>query len=144
MKGLGNGDTPVFNRLKNVWSEEVTGSGAVPGFRTAAHAVVDELGKVFKQNNLSDTEIRKWEENLPPQMSPAQQREQIKQFQTLMHGAMGALEDKRKQAIGDRAAAKQKPLLSDEGAKGLQKLEEFANPKAPAADKRPSLDSIFN
>lgn len=143
MKGLGNGDTPLWNRAKNVWSEEVTGSGAVPGFRTAAHAVVDELGKVFKQNNLSDTEIRKWEENLPPSMSPEQQRTQIAAFQTLMHGAMQALEDKRKQAIGDRAAAKQKPLLSDEGAKGLQKLEEFAHPKAPAADKRPSLDSIF-
>jgi hypothetical protein len=143
MKGLGNGDTPIFNRVKNAWSEEVTGSGAVPGFRTAAHAVVDELGKVFKQNNLSDTEIRKWEENLPPQMSPAQQREQIKQFQTLMHGAMGALEDKRKTQIGARAAAKLPPLLSEEGAKGLQKLEEFANPPAPSADKRPSLDSIF-
>jgi hypothetical protein len=143
MKGLGNGDTPLFNRVKNAWSEEVTGSGSVPGFRTAAHAVVDELGKVFKQNNLSDTEIRKWEENLPPQMSPAQQREQIKQFQTLMHGAMGALEDKRKTQIGARAAARLPPLLSDEGAKGLQKLEDFANPPAPSADKRPSLDSIF-
>jgi hypothetical protein len=146
MKGLGNGDTPIWNRVKNAWSEEVSGSGAVPGFRTAAHAVVDELGKVFKQNNLSDTEIRKWEENLPPSMSPAQQREQIKQFNTLMHGAMGALEDKRKTQIGARAAARLPPLLSAEGAKGLQKLEEFsAEPKAAApTDKRPSLDSIFN
>jgi hypothetical protein len=144
MKGLGNGDTPLWNRAKNVWSEEVQGSGAVPGFRTSAHAVVDELGKVFKQNNLSDTEIRKWEENLPPSMSPEQQRTQIAAFGTLMHGAMQALEDKRKQAIGDRAASKQKPLLSDEGAKGLQKLQEFANPPKPSADKRPSLDSIFN
>jgi hypothetical protein len=146
MKGLGNGDTPLWNRAKNVWSEEVSGSGAVPGFRTAAHAVVDELGKVFKQNNLSDTEIRKWEENLPPSMSPEQQRTQIAAFQTLMHGAMSALEDKRKTQIGARAAAKLPPLLSEDGAKGLQKLEEFAHPKAdkPSADKRPSLDSIFN
>jgi hypothetical protein len=144
MKGLGNGDTPLWNRAKNVWSEEVSGSGAVPGFRTAAHAVVDELGKVFKQNNLSDTEIRKWEENLPPSMSPEQQRTQIAAFQTLMHGAMQALEDKRKTQIGARAAAKLPPLLSEDGAAGLQKLEEFAHPKAPAKDKRPSLDSIFN
>lgn len=147
MKGLGNGDTPLWNRAKNVWSEEVTGSGAVPGFRTAAHAVVDELGKVFKQNNLSDTEIRKWEENLPPSMSPEQQRTQIAAFQTLMHGAMQALEDKRKTQIGARAAAKLPPLLSEDGKAGLQKLEEFAHPKAsaqPSADKRPSLDSIFN
>jgi hypothetical protein len=143
MKGLGNGDTPLWNRAKNVWSEEVQGSGAVPGFRTAAHAVVDELGKVFKQNNLSDTEIRKWEENLPPSMSPEQQRTQIAAFKTLMHGAMSALEDKRKTQIGARAAAKLPPLLSEDGKAGLQKLEEFANPPAPSADKRPSLDSIF-
>lgn len=137
MKGLNNGGTPLLNDTKNWWSEHVSGSGAVPAFRTSAHAVVDELGKVFKQNNLSDTEIRKWEENLPTNMSPEQQRAQIKVFGQLMHGAMQALEDKRKQAIGPYAASKQRTLLSDEGRKGLAKLQEFsadpsAAPGAPA------------
>jgi hypothetical protein len=126
MKGLNNYDTPILNGAKNWLSENVAGSGAVPAFRTSAHAVVDELGKVFKQNNLSDTEIRKWEENLPTSMSPAQQRAQIKVFGQLMHGAMGALEDKRKQAIGDYAAGKAKPLLSAEGARGLKALQDFS------------------
>jgi hypothetical protein len=154
MKGLGNSDTPVWNSVKNMWSENIDGSGKVPAFRTSAHAVVDELGKVFKQNNLSDTEIRKWEENLPPNMSPEQQRAQIKVFGTLMHGAMSALEDKRKQAIGEYAAAKQRPLLSETGAAGLKKLEEFsadpapapkaAAPAAPVAkDKRRPLSDFF-
>lgn len=133
MKGLNNYDTPLLNTGKNWWSENVSGSGAVPGFRTSAHAVVDELGKVFKQNNLSDTEIRKWEENLPTNMSPAQERTQIATFHTLMSGAMSALENKRKQAIGSWAAAKQPPLLSDEGRAGLQKLEDFSKDPAAAA-----------
>jgi hypothetical protein len=151
MKGLGNGDTPIFNSVANAWSENVSGSGKVPAFRTSAHAVVDELGKVFKQNNLSDTEIRKWEENLPANMSPDQQRAQIKVFGTLMHGAMSALEDKRKQAIGEYAAGKQRPLLSETGAEGLRKLQEFsaepaaapAAPAAPTKDKRPPLSNFF-
>lgn len=126
MQGLGNGSTPLVNDVKNWWSEKVNGSGAVPGFRTSAHAVVDELGKVFKQNNLSDTELRKWEENLPSDMSPDQQRTQIRTFHTLMDGAMQSLEDKRKQAIGGWAAAKQAPLLSDRGRSGLQRLDDFA------------------
>ncbi|MGY3589370.1 phage tail tip lysozyme [Bradyrhizobium sp. USDA 4350] len=143
MKGLNNSDTPLMNDAKNWWSEHVSGSGAVPGFRTSAHAVVDELGKVFKQNNLSDTEIRKWEENLPANMSPEQQRTQIKVFQQLMHGAMQALEDKRKQAIGDYAAAKQKPLLSDEGRKGLQALDDFANSGPKPKGSRPPLSTLI-
>ncbi|WP_368508085.1 phage tail tip lysozyme [Bradyrhizobium lupini] len=140
MKGLNNGDSPIVNEVKNWWSENVNGSGSVPGFRTSAHAVVDELGKVFKQNNLSDTEIRKWEENLPAKMSPEQQRMQIRVFGQLMHGAMQALEDKRKQAIGPHAAAKARPLLSDEGARGLKALQDFATEPASKKSGAPAID----
>ncbi|MFI4971096.1 MAG: phage tail tip lysozyme [Hyphomicrobiales bacterium] len=144
MQGLGNGGMPLANDVKNWWSEKVNGSGAVPGFRTSAHAVVDELGKVFKQNNLSDTELRKWEDNLPSDMSPDQQRTQISTFHTLMDGAMQSLEDKRKQAIGGWAAAKQAPLLSDRGRAGLQRLDDFAKGGAPASNKTLKPGSTYD
>jgi hypothetical protein len=151
MKGLDNGNTPIINKVGNLWSEHVDGSGKVPAFRTAAHAVVDELGKVFKQNNLSDTEIRKWEENLPASMSPEQQRAQIRTFQQLMSGAMSSLEDKRRLAIGTRAADKAPSLLSDRGREGLAKLAEFATeptpaapaPTAPASSAPPAAGNTF-
>jgi hypothetical protein len=126
MKGLDNTQNPLWNTITNWGSENVQGSGKVPAFRTSAHAVVDELGKVFKQNNLSDAEIKSWESNLPANMSPEQQRAQIGVFHKLMGGAMSSLEDKRRQAIGPWAAEKQLPLLSEPGKAGLKKLEEFA------------------
>jgi hypothetical protein len=151
MKGLNNGDTPVWNSVKNIWNEKVGGHDSVPVFRTAAHAVVDELAKTFKQNNLSDTEIRKWEENLPSDMSPEQQRGQIAAFRKLMHGSMQSLEGKREQQLGKRAASKLPPLLTEAGQQGLDALDTFVNekpaaaPAAPAAskDKRPPLSSFF-
>jgi hypothetical protein len=100
--------------------------------------VVDELGKVFKQNNLSDAEIKSWEANLPSNMSPEQQRAQIGVFRQLMAGAMSSLEDKRKLAIGDWAAAKQGPLLSSTGSAGLKKLEDFA--AGPSSAPAPAID----
>lgn len=152
MKGLNNGDTPIWNSVKNMWDEKVGGHDSVPVFRTAAHAVVDELAKTFKQNNLSDTEIRKWEENLPADMSPEQQRGQIAAFRKLMHGSMESLEGKREQQLGKRAASKLPPLLTEAGQNGLGALDAFVNekpaaaaPAAPAApkDTRPPLSTFF-
>lgn len=156
MKGLNNGDTPLLNYAGNLWNEKIGGHAAVPVFRTDAHAVVDELAKTFKQNNLSDTEIRKWEENLPADMSPEQQRGQIDSFRRLMHGSIQSLEGKREQQLGKRAASKLPPLLTADGEKGLAALDAFVNdkpatnapvaaPAAPAApkDKRPPLSTFF-
>jgi hypothetical protein len=145
MDKLENYQSPIANDVKNWYNDRVLGKGAPGGFRTTAHAVVDEIGKYFKQNNLSDTEIKKWAENLPENMSPEQQRTQIGIFRKLLGGAMDASEEQRKQSIGERAASRMRPLLSPEGSEGLKKLEAFANsdPNAKKTKAAPNQQDLF-
>lgn len=151
MKALGNDTSPLWNSAKNAYETNVNGKEAVTNFKLNAHAVADELGKMFKGSGLSDREIKQWEAGLGENMSPEQQRGSIRTLKGLLEHSMGALEEKRRQAIGSRAAEKKGPLLDDAARDALAKLDEFANSKpesVPAAkpaakDKRIPLDKIF-
>lgn len=107
---MGNGNYPAWNYLTNAVSAG-TGSGKPLAFVTKAGAVADEMGKVFKGANLSDTEIKKWEESLSPNMSPEQQRAAISSLMSLAHGAMDALDQKRINALGPNMVAQKGPLM---------------------------------
>lgn len=122
MDALKNGSYPALNWAGNKASEAM-GSGEQGSFRTNAHAVADELGKMFKGGNLSDSEIHAWESNLSENMSPAQQRAQIAKLRDLLQGSLQALEEKRTAAIGPVAAEKQGPLIKEEGQKVLQRID---------------------
>ena len=77
MKDLDNVGIPVLNRVANPIAENLFGTKEQGNFRTAAHAAAEEVSKIYKQNNLSDTEIRAWEQNLSEHMSPEQQRGEV-------------------------------------------------------------------
>jgi hypothetical protein len=79
----------------------VLGKTGVTGFIPAAHAVADEMGKLFKGANLSDHEIKAWAEALNENMSPDQMKDSIKTLRGLMQHSMSALEQKRLTAVGD-------------------------------------------
>jgi hypothetical protein len=119
---LHNGSYPSLNWVGNKFNE-ATGGGEPGAFRTNAHAVAEEMSKVFKGANMSDSEIRAWEENLSPNMSPAQQRAQIGKLSELLHGSLDALEEKRLTAIGPMAAEKQGPLIKPEGQAVLKRID---------------------
>jgi hypothetical protein len=119
---LHNGDYPSVNWVGNKFNE-ATGAGEPGAFRTNAHAVAEEMSKVFKGANMSDAEIHAWENNLSENMSPAQQRAQIGKLSELLHGSLDALEEKRLNSIGPMAAAKQGPLIKPEGQKVLQRID---------------------
>jgi hypothetical protein len=121
---LHNGDYPLLNRAGNAYAEQ-TGSGTQGAFRTNAHAVAEELSKVFKGSNLSDAEIHSWEANLHENMSPAQQRAQIGKLRDLLQGSLQALEEKRTNSIGPIAADKQGPLIKEEGQRVLGLLDRW-------------------
>ena len=53
----------MANAVGNTVREQL-GAGEQGAFRTNAHAVAEEMSKVFKGANLSDAEIRHWEQNL--------------------------------------------------------------------------------
>jgi hypothetical protein len=119
---LHNGNYPLVNWAENNASAAM-GSGAPGAFTTNAHAVAEEMSKVFKGSNMSDSEIRSWEQNLSPNMSPEQQRAQIGKLSELLHGSLDALEEKRLNSIGPMAAAKQGPLIKPAGQAVLQRID---------------------
>jgi hypothetical protein len=121
---LHNGNYPALNWMGNNFNE-ATGAGEPGAFRTNAHAVAEEMSKVFKGANMSDSEIHAWENNLSENMSPAQQRAQIGKLSELLHGSLDALEEKRLNSIGPMAAAKQGPLIKPEGQKVLQRIDQW-------------------
>jgi len=132
MDNLKNGSVPLINKVGNAYSE-ATGGGAQGAFRTNAHAVAEELSKVFKGSNLSDSEIRSWEQNLNENMSPAQQRAQVLKLRDLLQGSLQALEEKRVAALGPMAAAKAGPIIKEEGQKVLERIDKWANSQGAQA-----------
>jgi len=134
MDKLGNTRFPLYNGVKNFANEQV-GGGEPGSFRTNAHAVAEEMSKVFKGANLSDSEIRHWEQNLSENMSPEQQRAQIAKLSELLHGSLQALEEKRLTAMGPAMAAKQGPLIKEDGQRVLDRIDSWLhrNPAASTA-----------
>lgn len=122
MDALKNGSIPALNAVGNFASEQ-TGDGRQGSFRTNAHAVAEEMSKVFKGANLSDAEIRQWEQNLTENMSPAQQKAQVAKLSELLHGSLHALEEKRIASIGPMAAEKAGPVIKAEGQKTLDRID---------------------
>jgi len=133
MDNLGNGDYPILNKVGNYVAEQ-KGSGAQGAFRTNAHAVAEELSKVFKGSNLSDAEIHAWEQNLNQDMSPEQQRTQVAKLNELLKGSLHALEEKRLNSMGPVAAEKAGPLLKPDAQLVLDKMEQWIK-KNPAPNK---------
>jgi len=124
MDDLKNTRYPIVNAIGNTVSEQM-GAGEQGSFRTNAHAVAEEMSKVFKGANLSDSEIRHWEQNLSENMSPAQQRAQIAKLSELLHGSLEALQEKRLTAMGPAMAAKQGPLIKEKGQQVLERIDKW-------------------
>lgn len=143
MDNLKNTSFPAANYVGNAVREQL-GAGEQGAFRTNAHAVAEEMSKVFKGANLSDAEIRHWEQNLSENMSPAQQKAQIAKLSELLHGSLAALEEKRVAAIGPMAAEKAGPVIKPEGQAVLKRIDEWVNKNgaSPAKSALPSGWSV--
>jgi hypothetical protein len=126
---LGNSSFTPWNYVKNEASS-LTGSDAPGNWVTNAHAVADEIGKLFKGNNLSDSEIHAWADNLSPNMSPTQQRGAIGNLMGLLQHSLDALESKREASIGQMAAQKAGSLLTPESQAILGRVKQWANGQA--------------
>lgn len=122
MDALNNGSYPLINKAGNAINE-ASGGGAPTAFRLNAHAVAEEMSKVFKGANLSDTEIKSWEQNLSENMSPEQQRAAIGKLRDLLQGSLQALDEKRVASIGQMAADKAGPIIKPEGQRVLDRIE---------------------
>jgi len=137
---LHNGFSPMMNEVGNYINQQVRGKTGVTGFQLNAHAVADEMGKLFKGAGLSDREIKQWEAGLGPNMSPDQQRESMRTLSGLVRHSMSALEEKRRQAIGPMAATKKGPLLDNDAQAALAKLDKWAGSDNSAAPASTTID----
>lgn len=143
---LNNGQSPLANEAGNWWNQQVLGKPAVTGFKLNAHAVADEMGKLFKGAGLSDREIKQWEEGLGENMSPDQQRESMTTLSGLVRHSMSALEEKRRQAIGPMAATKKGALLDGDASGSLDSIDNWVKngtPSKPSNTKRPPLNQLI-
>ena len=138
MDKLNNGDYPSLNYIGNAFNE-AKGGGAPGAFRTNAHAVAEEMSKVFKGSNLSDAEVRQWEQNLTENMSPEQQRTQIGKLKELLQGSLHALDEKRTASIGPIAAEKAGPIVKEEAQRVLQRIDNWMEGKKGAQAAAPAV-----
>lgn len=125
-----NGQSPMVNGAKNWFNNKVLGKDGMQGFSLNAHAVADEMGKLFKGANLSDHEIKAWADNIKDDMSPEQQHGAVRELRKLMSHSMDALSEKRRVAIGDVNHAKMGKMTSDDADAALSQLDKWANPPA--------------
>lgn len=122
MDKLKNRQSPQWNAVANTFGQKVMGEGAVTEFLPNAHAVAEEMSKVFKGANLSDAEIRQWEASLNENMSPEQQRASVGKLLSLLNGSLQALETKRRASLGDTLSDKKGPLLDKHSQDALERV----------------------
>ncbi len=97
---LNNTASPLLNQGINVIGKNVFGSSGPTDFVAAAHPVAEELSRAFKGANLSDSEVRTWEQSLNRDMSPEQMQGSLVTMQRLLVGAQDALEQQYKKTMG--------------------------------------------
>lgn len=97
---LGNGDTPVFNAVRN-WVKTNTGDPAPTNAHEAVDALASEGRKVFSASGGGNlTELENWQQNFPINGSPAQQKGALKQFVSLLDSRLSALGDQYNRGMG--------------------------------------------
>lgn len=128
---LENGQYPLVNAAVNYAKQHWAGKSGIPDFLANAHAVADEMAKVFKGANLSDTEIKAWKETLSENMSPEQQKAAVGKLMDLLDGSLNALESKREQSLGPTLAKKYGPLLTPHAQEVLAKVRKWQAGEKP-------------
>jgi len=131
---LKNKDFPDWNAAVN-WYRKKTGSDLPTNFMAAAHPVAEEISRVFKGSNLSDAEIKAWEQTLTPNMSPDQIQGAMETLQELLNGRINALGDQYARGMGKHGKPFQ--ILDDKSAKILEHIHANPIPGSRGAKQAP-------
>lgn len=128
---LGNGSFPPWNAAKNWFEQNLAGDGRPDAYLTAAGAVKDELGRLFRGTGAAtNQEVENWGSRLGLAKSPEAQREVLLAAMELMRGRMDPVQSKWKNGMG---AAEDYPIFNPESQKILEGLGfPGAAPSAPA------------
>jgi len=94
----------AVNYIANLAGEHALGQATQKNFEQTAMALSSELRKVFAASGGGSlSELRSWEDTLPVNGSPYQQREALQNGMELLHGALSALQDKYQRGMGPNA-----------------------------------------
>jgi len=123
VSALDNSNIKMINRAKNLYLSE-TGDRNIPGYRTAATAVENELAAVFKGTGATDQEIATWRAAFNINNSRGQQKEAVLTSVKLLRSRLAALRSQYERGMGKPMDFK---LLSDKSIKTLDNIEKWAS-----------------
>ena len=94
----------AVNAVSNYLGEHVAGQATQGTFEQTAGALAAEMRKVFAAaGGGSLTELKQWEESLPVNGSPFQQRSYLQNGMSLLEGAINSLQDQYRRGFGANA-----------------------------------------
>lgn len=119
-EGLGPLTQP-YNALANHLS--TASGGTAPGqFNLTRKAAVDEIAKLFKGANLSDTEIHQWDQLVSDAQTNPQHRANLGAALQLYGHGVDALEEMRREGLSPLSKGRVQPLLSPETQELMRRL----------------------
>lgn len=131
---LNNTRFPWVNAAIN-YGEQQVGDPRYNEFDLARNAVADELGRVFRQSGMSDSETRQWKDNLSNSQSPEQLKGSISTAISLMESRLHALEEQRRRGM---STSQQLPsILDQKSLDTLARVKAWANGEQLAPQQQP-------
>ncbi len=120
---LGNTDYGWLNTAKNAVqsaSGDTDKQAAISKVQSTAHALSEELAKVFRSTGMAESDVKAWEKQIDTSATPAQSKAVLDSAVELMNGRLSALGEKYNQGMGTTKQPLE--LLSPEAQKAYQKI----------------------
>lgn len=145
---LGNGGSPLINTATNAVQNALgytdaqkATQKATSDVSTDAHAVSEELAKVFRSTGMAESDVKAWEKNLSTSASPTQSKAIIGDAIELMNSRLDSLGQQYNQGMGTTKNGIE--LLSPKAQQAYQKLTGNGAPQTNTNEKStPSPASI--
>ncbi len=137
---LKNGDVRAFNGIKNQLANQM-GDPALNNVQMSSQAVGQELMRVFRQVNASESEAKAFEARLGTSGSPAQIEGAAATAVSLLKGRLDSINNQWKRGM---KTEKDFPGLLDPAAQKMVERMGRAAPQAPAAASRKPISQMTN
>ena len=135
---LDNGETPLFNTIKNQIADW-TGKPAPGNFRATAGLVAEELTRIYRQAGGSEADIQRHLQDLSTAQSPEQRRGALYQIGSLLDSKLNAMADQYGQGMG--TTEDRLKLLNPHAAGALTHILSYGpngtGPTTPIPNQRP-------
>lgn len=140
---LGNTDYPLVNKVANAVENQFSpaNQAATADVTSKAHAVSEELAKVFRSTGMAESDVKAWEKQIDTSSTPAQSKAVIDAALELMNSRLDALGQQYSQGMGKTKDGIE--LLSPKAQSAYQKLTGRA-PAETTASGNLQVDNAAN